>query len=49
VVSRDGKTAQFFASTVAPESARMIEAIEKALAEKTSNEKAVPVAPTANK
>jgi len=33
LVSRDGKTAQFFASTMAPDSARVIEAIEKALKE----------------
>lgn len=33
LVSRDGKTAQFFASSTAPDSARVIEAIEKALKE----------------
>jgi len=32
LVSRDGKSAQFFPSTVAPESARMVEALEKELA-----------------
>ncbi|MBI1303804.1 MAG: glutathione peroxidase [Phycisphaera sp.] len=33
LVSRDGKTAQFFSSSTAPDSARVIEAIEKALKE----------------
>jgi glutathione peroxidase len=33
IVSRDGKTAQFFSSNVAPDSARMIDALEKALKE----------------
>lgn len=34
VVSRDGKTAVFFPSTTGPDSAKLVEAIEKALAEK---------------
>jgi glutathione peroxidase len=42
IVSRDGKTAQFFASTVAPESGRFIDALEKALKE------AAPAAPAAD-
>jgi glutathione peroxidase len=33
VVSRDGKTAAFFPSTTGPDSAKLVEAIEKALAE----------------
>jgi glutathione peroxidase len=33
LVSRDGKTVQFFASTVTPESSRLIDALEKALKE----------------
>ncbi len=33
VVSRDGKTAVFFPSTASPDSAKLVEAIEKALAE----------------
>jgi glutathione peroxidase len=33
LVSRDGKSAQFFASAVAPESGKLVEAIEKALAD----------------
>ena len=33
IVSRDGKTAQFFPSSVAPESGRFIDALEKALKE----------------
>jgi glutathione peroxidase len=39
LVARDGKTATFFASTVAPESGKLVEAIEKALKE------AAPAAP----
>lgn len=34
VVSRDGKTAKFYASNVSPDSKELIDAIEKALAEK---------------
>lgn len=34
VVTRDGKGATFFASNTAPDSAKLVEAIEKALAEK---------------
>ena len=55
LVSRDGKTAQFFPSTVAPDSGRMIEALEKeiakhkadiaGIAKKLSNEQFVAKAP----
>jgi len=52
LVSRDGKTAQFFPSTVAPDSGRMIEALEKELAKEIAKEiarepaKAPETAPT---
>lgn len=36
VVSRDGRTAVFFASTVAPDNAKLVAAIEKMLKEKAS-------------
>jgi len=39
LVSRDGKTAQFFASPVSPEAGKLVEAIEKALAEPTPAKK----------
>jgi glutathione peroxidase len=42
IVSRDGKTAQFFSSSTAPDSGRFIEALEKALKEP------VPAAPSAD-
>lgn len=42
IVSRDGKTAQFFPSSVAPESGRFIDALEKALKEPA------PAAPAAD-
>lgn len=48
LVSRDGKTAQFFASTMAPDSARVIEAIEKALKEPVPAEFAQPKADAAD-
>lgn len=42
LVSRDGKTAQFFASSVAPDSGRMTEALEKALKEQAPPAAAKP-------
>ena len=48
LVSRDGKTAQFFASTMAPDSGRVIEAIEKALKEPVPAEFAQPKADAAD-
>ena len=44
LVSRDGKTVQFFASTVTPESARLIDALEKALKEPVPAGDAKPAA-----
>ena len=40
VVSRDGKTATFFASNVGPDSSKMVDAIEKALKEAAPKEAA---------
>ena len=56
IVSRDGKTAQFFASSTSPENGRFIEALEKALKEpapaaeaKPAGEKPAADAPAAEK
>lgn len=40
LVSRDGKTAVFFPSTTGPDSSKLVEAIEKALAEKAPGDEA---------
>ncbi|MFM7134203.1 MAG: glutathione peroxidase [Planctomycetota bacterium] len=47
IVSRDGRTAVFFASNVAPDSKRMVEAIEKALAEPAPAKEPAKEAPAA--
>ena len=49
VVSRDGKTATFFASNVGPDSSKMVDAIEKALKEAAPKEAAPKPATDATK